>query len=528
MRQNKLILALIFLCLSVTGVAQSRKNPTVKTQSAIVKQSPKLRTTTGWKQDNLGNWISNANAISDTQLSAQSVSTVPQNFKWIQFVEFNANNQDLYILLYENLVYISPTQTERRVNYYIMTADSYGKLIDIVDQKIGETLTVHSALYGYMSDNDGIFTQDKLMEAILQTIVSVNPTQYDFLLNAQLVDNETVVRFRLPEQSQIIESNLTDSYFEVGYDDFKTCLASIWDASKTPLMSGMRLGTPTPIVPMADNIRAEDFSLGNQDSSAGLATQVDNTTPLVRALDVVAASDTMDVDARTNKQHAVISKPLSVLKNIKGWYNNDESEWVSDGSPSYRFETAGSYEIRRLTYRQKEYYVFIKYEKFTGASFYLVSKDDYENNVKEIMGQSIIRIPYICNYAAGYTLEEFVAQAETVLDTPKAEKVVIVTDNIVIQYKVSKTKNIARFFIFAETCTQYGVNGNTNCQTRTSSKIKYDDVPLLTKEALFTKMYYETTYDAFNSFLHAPLVDMTDGRSDIKSSNSLSDWDDRG
>lgn len=498
MKKIKLISVLLFLCLSIEGIAQSRINANAQAQVIITDQSPKLRVATGWKQDNLGNWISNANAISDTQLNGQSISTVPQNFKWLQFVTFKANNQDLYALLYENLTYVSSTQTERRVNYYIMTANSYSGLVDNINNKTGETLTIHSSSYGYMSDSDGVFTQNKLMQLIAQTVGAVSRNQYDFSLNAQFVDNAYVVRFRLPEQSTIMGGSMKEGYFEANYDEFKACLLPVLSVAP----SEFDLNATTPSTATVNSGLDEDFSLADSTVSATTSDQLTS----VNATD---ANDIADADiliTRTGKAKAIVSEPISVLKNIKGWYNNDQSEWVSDDSPSYRFETVGRYEIRSMSYKQKEYFIFTKYEKFTGANFYLVAKEDYIDQVKEIMGQSIIRLPYICNYSSGYTLDDFVKQAEVVLDTPKSEQIIIRTNNIVIQYKVSKTKNIARFFIFGESCTQYGANGNKTCDTKTSSKIKYDDAPLLTTEALFTKMYYETTYDAFNDFLQKPLT----------------------
>ena len=148
MKTTKLITIVFLLtCFIPTLYSQSRTNNN-RGDIGVKSKSEKLKSAMGWKQDAMGGWVSNENAISDIQLNDQTRYSVPQNFKWMQFVQFSYNNKDSYALLYENSSYVSNSQMERRVYYYMISPSSYTKMASIINKKTGETLTLRSNTYG--------------------------------------------------------------------------------------------------------------------------------------------------------------------------------------------------------------------------------------------------------------------------------------------------------------------------------------------------------------------------------------------
>lgn len=503
-------LTVLALCFTSQLLGQSR-NPKQSNSLTIQSQSEKLRTATGWQQDLVGNWISNQNAISDTELNESTQYTVPQNFKWVQLISLKNGEQDLYALLYETTVYISNTQNERRVYYYLMTSKSYASIATTVASKSGETLTIHSSSYGYMSDNDGIYSASKLLQLMKQSIQSgENSPKYDFSINAQHVDNEDVVRFLLPEKSNVPNKALTNSYFETKWDEFNKILLP---TPKQIIKEEFDLGD-IAVATTTTNVNAVPASQNNQESHNMVSrTEIEESDfePRLPAADTIQATpvqETENLTIRKNKEKATISAPIASFSGIEGWYLNGESEWVTDTNYSYRFETVGRYEIRNFRYDEKDYLLIIRFEKYAGESFYLISKEDYVTAFANLENSSIIRFPLVAHADLSNTLDDMIRISEQAIDTPKRKDAIIFKTNyLVLQYKLSSSKNLARFFVFQQECSKYGSEtSKESCNAKISSKIKYDDEPLLGSDVLFSKMYYESTYDKFMDFFQKPIT----------------------
>ncbi|MDH6307670.1 hypothetical protein M2451_000119 [Dysgonomonas sp. PFB1-18] len=518
---NFLLLIALATCFVYQASAQSRSAATGNLK--IEKQSEKLRIATGWKQDISGNWISNVNAISDTKLDEQSLSTAPQNFKWLQFVLLKNGNQNIYTLLYENTAYLSSSKNERRVNFYLMTDQSYLKIVDAVKQKNGETLTIHATSYGYMSDSDGDFSSTKLMNQITQSIAANNGDLYDFSVNAQYVDNEDVVRFRIPEKTSIMSGSLVSSYFEVKLSDFENILLPapvVKNADEFSLdaptpdkvrEAGTNAATPVPVVIAAlnddivDRVSAEkaetktdDFSISND------AQQVVN----VQYADTISAEEPVDELAdRQVKERAVVSEPVAVFSGIEGWYHTSEGEWVNDKNHQYDFETVGRYELRNFSYHRKNYLLLVRYEKYAGENYYLISRDDYTQTMQDMEKSSMLKFPVIVQAGLGYSFQDMIELCEKTLDTPvKKDAVVFKRQYLVMQYKLSKAKDVARFFIFLQSCSRYGAESSPEtCNIVVSNKVRYADESLLMTDGLFGKAYYESSFSKFMDFFRKPL-----------------------
>lgn len=507
-------LATIFI--TIDGYSQSRNSATknvniankttVNAPISVKNKSNKLKFATGWKLDSESKWVSNVNAIGDIALNSQTQTTVPQNFQWIQFLELNINNQDMYAILFENSAYISPTKTEKRVHFYIFKNNAYANLINYINGKDGTNKVFSSNIYGYMSNSDGIYNQEKLFQQIQTSISMAGSNQYDFVVNSQYVDNKDVIRFRLPEQSSIMSGGMRGGYFEVDYKDFTDILIPV---SETKVLNDEFDLDLDPTSSLATTlIESDEFEISNTQ----LKTKK-SKNDIKPVQDSIVAINTAKVDnshehslaARTEKKKAKVSGPFSILDDVKGWYKNDTGEWVDETNYTYNFETVGKYEMRNMKYHNADYIIFIKYEKYAGTKYHLINKDDYKKALSDIKGGDIVRLPVICHVSVGYTLEDFIEKAEEVIDTPiSGEKIIIKEHNLVIQYKASDVRNVARFFIFDENCTQYGEYGSKTCDVTTSSKIKYDDRSLLLSDLMFGKMYYESTYDEFSNFLLSP------------------------
>lgn len=535
MKYFKLILLSAGMMISTGSTfAQSRAGITttstpMATGISVQSKSPKLKEATGWMQTRSGAWISNTNAISDIVLSPSKVNSVAQNFKWLQLLTLMNGSQPVYALLFENSISEANNQAEKRVNYYVMDASSYAEVVALIAAKDGKTLTVKSSIYGYMGDiKHGQLSSEKLLSLISQSIASPQQARYNLVINAQHVDGKDVVRFRLPERSSIIDNGLDEGYFEVTLSEFNTILP--------PLVSGasdefdLDAGHITPgnspipqnatrTVPnnVAQTITNEEIADRNASSKADNVTiAVDNTVDNVTLADddtyneiaTDPQSNSADFGDRVNKERAVISEPIAVLSNIKGWYYNSEGVWVNDNSHSYNFDTVGKYEMRNFRYKSKYYLLITKYEKYAGETYYLVSKDDYVNSMNAISTDPIVRIPLIATASLGSNHEDMIKKGEQAIDAVQKADAVILRENVlVVQFKLSSTKNIARFYMFLEECNKYGgSNSPSSCNAKISSKIKYSDAHLVGTPELFSKMYYEISYDQFTKFFKRPLT----------------------
>lgn len=508
---NLLLLAVLIMGIVPEILGQSRNQKTE--QPVIESQSDKLRTAKGWKLDVLGNWISNENAISDTELTKATKFSVPQNFKWMQFALLKNGRQDIYALLYETTAYISAGQSERRVYYFLMDGQSYSNIISAIQQKTGETQIIHSSSFGYMSDGDGVYTANKLLVQMEQSIVNAEKSQvYDLLLNAQHVDGEDVVRFRLPEQASLIkDENLKESYFEAGLKDMRQILLPVSAQKETEEFDlGSVAALPLGIAQSAGDdivdrvpatIQGEGFSLTSQQPALPTGDSISNSIPNIPVQDTIVT-----INDRQAKETAIVSAPIAQFSDIEGWYLNAEGEWVTDNSHSYKFETVGKYEMRNFRYRAKDYILITRFEKYAGASYYLISNEDYLNTMQALERSSMLRFPVIAYAGIGNTLRDMIELSEKTIDTPKNKDAVVHRSNyMVLQYKLSLQKNISRFFIFYQECSKYGSEtSRENCNTKVSNKIKYDDEALLGSDVLFNKAYYESTYNNFMNFFRQP------------------------
>lgn len=505
--------------------AQSR-NRTLE-NSSIIEQSKKLRTAAGWMMDINGNWVENQNAIANIQLTDELKSGIPQNFKWLQFVLLNNVKQYFYTLLYENTIHISGSRTERRVHYYLMDADAYKDILSTIEKKNGETLSVHSTLYGYMSDSDNEFSSEKLMKLISQTITDKETNQkYVFKINAQHVDNEDVLRFRLPETILTNSDNLKSSYFETKLDAFNEIILPEPKQSNNEEFELNPTSHTTLNNEASKNSKKEDKvekqvedEIEERTSPIASATvketkfggkeenNTENTEPNDQESEVEWITND-GIAERHTKENALLSKPVSDFSEITGWYLNNKDEWVDENNLSYQFETVGRYQTQYFRYHEKDYILLTRFEKYAGSTFYLIDKTEYEEALKNLETSSIIRFPLISFAGIGYTLDEMIKLSEEAIDKKTDKEVILFRRNyLVMQYKLSEEKNITRFFIYLQQCSQYNVkDAQEKCTINVSSKIKYFDEPLLGTDALFKKMYYESSYKDFISFFHKPLA----------------------
>ena len=509
---NFLLLAMLIIGVAPKMSGQSRN---YKPEGSIIEsQSDKLRTAKGWKLDILGNWISNENAISDTELTEATKYSVPQNFKWLQFILLKNGKQDIYGLLYETTAYISAGQSERRVYYFLMTSQSYSNIISTIEQKTGETVTIHSSSFGYMSDSDGIYSANKLLKQMELSILDAERSPgYNLILNAQHVDNEDVVRFRLPEQVSLMkDENLKESYFETGIKEMQKILLPVSSQTETGEFDlGNVTISPSGIAQSIDDgiadrvpvkTEKEDFNLTDQKSTLPIGDSIGNSVQNITLQDTIAA-----ISERPTKETAIVSAPIAQLSDIEGWYLNPEGEWVTDNSHSYKFETVGKYEMRNFKYRNIDYILITRFEKYAGASYYLISKEEYQNALVALEKSSILRFPLIAYAGIGNTLRDMIELSEKTIDTPENKDAVVYrSHHMVLQYKLSLQKNISRFFVFYQECSKYGAEtSKENCNTKVSNKIKYDDESILGSDILFNKAYYESTYNSFMNFFRRPI-----------------------
>lgn len=519
------LLVILLVCYAGSMVAQSRITNDYKL--TILAQSEKLRNAMGWRQDISGNWIPNENAIADSKLEAQSKGSVPQNFIWMQFISLKSGDRNFYALVYENNAYVSNAYTERRVCFYIMTERSYASLVNNIKKKNAETLTITSPSFGYMSDNDSGFGPEKLLKLMAESLAKdSNGQQQDFSINAQNVDNEDVVRFRLPELASIMSGNLKGAYFETAWNNFEKILIPLSEKIKSSEFdfgnmiqrteqkqavseSENPLTTATKVVSgiVDDGITDRNASVSNQ-------TDFDSEYIEGQPFDSIGySSDTVSyirISDRQNRERATVSKPVAVFGNIQGWYYSSEGDWVDDKSYLYDFETVGRYEMRYLSYKQKSYILIVRYEKYAGQSFYLIAKDDYLKVISQLETSSILRLPVLAYAGIGYRLEDIVEQSEEIIDTPEKEDMIVFKQNyLILQYRLSQPKNIARFFIFFQECSSYGSQSTESCNIKVSNKVRYDDESLLLTDAMFNKMYYESSYTSFVNFFRKPLSPVT-------------------
>lgn len=508
---KNMIITLLLASSILTANAQSRESRestntnTTATPIKIEAKSTKLRKATGWKKDILGTWISNTNAISDMQLDDKSRYSVPQNFKWIQFTEVFAMNAAHYAILYESEVYISGMQKEKRVYYYLLSTASYHNLVNTVKNKSSETLTIQSNSYGYMSNSDGVFTQQKLLSSIYNSLSKRNNSLSYLRINAQHVDQSDVVRFVLPEQSSPLNAGLDNYYFEVSWDSFNSILLPTKGnitSDEFELEDSATTYYSTTVT--ASDLTNTEFDLSDRDTP----TQSTDTTATITEGNTYTDNSTADsplelISDRVSEEGAIVSTTIAILKDITGWYKNTQGKWVSDkeNDYSYNFESVGQYELRHLTYREIEYIILIRHEKYAGSSYYLIKKDDYDKELEKIYTSSMLNFPLVVACGIGNTLDDLVKEGVKAINTPEKEKIIIRYDYLTLQHRLSTSKNVARFFIFERDCTQYGEDGAISCDINVSNKIKYDEVHYIGTESLFGKMYYETNYTNFINFL---------------------------
>lgn len=514
MKKTKLaILTLLCAFFTLSLYSQSRVNSTGSV--GMKAKSEKLKSATGWKQDAMGGWVSNQNAISDIQLNEQTRYSVPQNFKWMQFVSFNIDNRDVYVLLYETVAYVSNSQAERRVYYYLISPALYAGLDSAISKKSGETFTIHSNAYGYMSDRDGIYSQEKLLGLIKHSLTSSNSLRHDWVVNAQHVDNADVVRFRLPEEPSILDGGLSEGYFEVKWTDFKSIMLPVTQ-TVVALNDEFDLDGGTAVVPAAliSNVQpVSDDGLAERSTqlydaqvvSTALSNPVQEPSQEDNSGISNADDNTQIISDRVSKESAVVSEPIAVLKNIQGWYFNAEGKWVPDSDHTYNFETVGGYEFRNFSYRGRNYLVITRYEKYAGVNYFLISKDEYVKEMSKLNTSPMLKFQIIAQCGVGNTIEDLIKKGEEAIDAPEKEKIIIRDSYLILQYRSSEVKNIARFFIYGLDCTQYGETGDTTCDVKVSNKVRYDEVSLIGTKDLFGKMYYEVSYADFNDFFKAPL-----------------------
>lgn len=589
-------LKILFLSLFTSTVIQlSAQDVNSSPILQIEEVSSKLKSATGWKMNSVNNWVSNENVISGVQLNELTRNTSSQNFKWIQLILVNYNNEKYYTLVYENEQADSATGSiEKRVNFYLMSQKDYMDLAALANMSTTEPdLVIHSSQYGYMSDKDGVYNQDRLLNLLKESIDRPKSVQYDLILQPFNKPNGTVVvRFRLPHPFSILDSGLEEEFFEISKADFSsnllplsivqeklqpedssfeiTVAPNLQTKSNSNVTSDIQTRSNDNIAPDIQKESSNDVTLNPQtESNSNVAPNSQTKSSDNTALDIQETAvyeddmpdrspinaisvrsdnnstgqntsensslisdyytnsdiatlvtnnqssaqneaDPFDVPDRVSKEAPIISEPIALFADPVGWYYNSDGQWVNEDNHTYNFETVGRYEIRNVQYRGKRYLAFSKYQKYSGAIHYLLPADQFIMGVLNMDNSSMFKVPVITSCGIGYTLQEMIDKAVEVLDTPSSLTLVVIEKQyLTFQYRVSKAKDIARFFIFEEKCTQYGEDGGETCFPELPNTIKFDEVQLVGTNELFNKMYFETTSQKFMTFMTAPLQNTT-------------------
>ena len=246
----------LLTCQPTFSFAQERQNPKREYLSFDAEGKATISTADGWKFDSYSKtWVRNDNLIfqsnQEIDVTDYMKSNQCQTFKWIKLKSLKHNNKKYYVLLYERRTghYKYPvTQDQWEIGnstmFFIMDSVQYLNLTNVVDKKENKDFKITANLYGTISDFYGDYYEDyndevhSLLEKMWHTFQTPHKTSRSFIINSQTLNNENIIRFRLPEIDNCtdyslfgpqlkISSSTGPGYFEVKQTDFAAMIISL-------------------------------------------------------------------------------------------------------------------------------------------------------------------------------------------------------------------------------------------------------------------------------------------------------------
>ncbi len=240
----KKIFILILLLNSIIAIAQKREDNKI---FEIVEESPKLTIAKGWMKNNTsGKWVENKNVLATKKIySFSDLSHYDQNFEWIQIVKITKDSEKYYVIVYrqvygyyedEGYTYVSGWTPSRRTRYAILTTADYQLLKENIERKEGKDFSIKVANDGevYKSLMESLNSLLNIIKEGGSTVKTINISP-SFLFNAQTLNDEEIVRFRLMYgyfgkrrkqgyNDYDTNENLDNSYFEISKEEFSKLL----------------------------------------------------------------------------------------------------------------------------------------------------------------------------------------------------------------------------------------------------------------------------------------------------------------
>lgn len=229
---KQLIATLLITLISLGAFGQVRENTTIDLQ--IVQKSPMIKKLTAWFKEN-GQWQSRPNIIDNGM--GYRTGQVHQNCGYMQIISLRYNKIPYYALLcgrvtgyykYPNIMedWIEDYTTE----YVVFDSTQYVQFKEIINKQTGKNEVIHLKRAGVISTGnfrakkpsyyyEGMFLQNLPYDLTHDAII-----ERCFRINSQVVNNVSVVRFRIPEHCNKGETDFNERYFEVTLDEFKQLL----------------------------------------------------------------------------------------------------------------------------------------------------------------------------------------------------------------------------------------------------------------------------------------------------------------
>lgn len=243
-------------------------------------------------------------------------------------------------------------------------------------------------------------------------------------------------------------------------------------------------------------------------------------------LSLITISTLIYSQDRINKPKPVVSdKALGSISYALGcYYYESLGEWSESDNSISLIDSFIKFEFRGMVYKGLNYLVLIKYMKegayeypyiqegyyeYTKTSFYIISLEDYDNQLKNVgFNGGLIA----CDVVAMGSGTSGISGVDTLLtdiiyalnkDSNPDRKT-----KLYIQYKNDTSKDISRFLIFDETSSMLG--GYTffdygGFKTSTLIHENKDWLKNLKEETIFNYLYYETDLGVFDKFIKSPI-----------------------
>lgn len=212
---------------------------------------------------------------------------------------------------------------------------------------------------------------------------------------------------------------------------------------------------------------------------------------------------------RVSRELPTYSNPISVLDESKGWYLNSKTgQWESENKRiGFIFDYFSAFEFRNFHLNGKEYLLLMKhlsdwyyefplieegYHEYETTLSYVIDKSDFINKINNVTDSTAT---IQCNILGRY----YGIKRLDYPDNFKAEISNIpqrTNSTLVIQYRLYKSQNNARFLIFEQKPNGKFSLGNE----------KFDKIPsivrVLKTNNIYKKAYYETSYNNFLDFIN--------------------------